>query len=461
MRWVILTVVIALCPAGAAAQLLLEIDGVELHGTARRIMPGASVCNVLETDTSYEQNKANHGAPMDVWRLDFSVRNGSGRWLDHIIARYEIASEWPDCTNWSGPDDAQFRALNSDVPLHELTVQWSSTIGSIQESGRNVVRPGQTLTTTAFLIVLSSDPEPRFSNWSMDFNFGADAPPGAGSPAAPPAYSAEQDNLFWQSIMSSTDPADFEAYLEQFPGGAFRRLAENRLATLPALASDTSAAAGRLGGGPGAAPPGTRARTDEPRRPGDVFRDCDECPEMVVMPGGGLALGRYEVTVGEYRAFASAMGGGAGDCHGESWRDPGFPQTERHPVTCVSWNDAREYLSWLSRTAGATYRLPTVAERDSATAESEGECYEDLTGNLGTCPVGLYGANGAGLYDMVGNVWEWTQDCWEGDCDLRVLHGGSWWVRGVWGIPGARNPDSTGVRNNDYGFRVARALDSR
>ena len=65
--------------ADARAQLLLEVDGVELHGRARRVMSGAGSCNVLETDTSYEAYKTNHGAPMDVWRLDFSVRNRSGR----------------------------------------------------------------------------------------------------------------------------------------------------------------------------------------------------------------------------------------------------------------------------------------------------------------------------------------------------------------------------------------------
>ena len=71
--------------------------------------------------------------------------------------------------------------------------------------------------------------------------------------------------------------------------------------------------------------------------PGHVFRDCETCPEMVVLPGSTVAMARYEVTLGEYRAFAAATGVGAGDCYGNSWRDPGFPQTERHPVTCMSW----------------------------------------------------------------------------------------------------------------------------
>ncbi len=470
MRWVILSLVIVLFSAGAAAQLLLEVDGVELHGTARRIMPGAGVCNVSETDTSYEQKEANHGAPMDVWRLDFSVRNGSGRWLDHLIARYEIESEWPDCTNWSGPDDAQFRALNSDVPLHELTVQWSGTNGFIQESGRNVVGPGQTLTTTAFLIVLNSDPEPRFSNWSVDFNFGADAPPGAGSPAAPPAYSAEQDNLFWQSIMSSTDPADFEAYLAQFPSGVFRRLAEDRLAELAGPADSVPGGA-RLprantvtSPGSGSRPAGG-ARADATRRPGDVFRDCDECPEMVVLPSGDLAMGRYEVTVGEYMAFTAATAVSA-DVSCLSFDaivyrlDPGFPQTDRHPVTCVSWDEAQEYLSWLSAQTGFNYRLPTDVEWERAAEGAELGCFAVLKDSDGTCPVGEYGANAAGLSDMLGNVSEWMDDCLEGDCSQRLLSSADWDFQGL------SNPtldmrwsSATDTQTNEIGFRVVRELD--
>ena len=195
--------------------------------------------------------------------------------------------------------------------------------------------------------------------------------------------------------------------------------------------------------------------------PGRVFRDCPSCPEMVVLPGGGLAMGRYEVTVGEYRAFASATGGGADDCAYDrgSWRNPDFAQTDRHPVTCVSWDDAQEYVSWLSRTTGATYRLPTEAEWESAAAGSQRGCDSERTGNGGTCPVGSYGTNAAGLSDMVGNLWEWTEDCWEGDCGRRVLRGGSWLFIAGNQRPGARLRSDTGYRRSTCGFRVARTLD--
>ena len=235
MRWGMAMALMVLALAVAApAQRLLETDGIELRGTAQLVMSGGGTCNVLESDTSYEEKKANHGAPMDVWRLDFSVRNGSGRWLDHLIGRFQIDSEWPDCTNWDGPDATEFAEF----------IEWADTAGFIQESGRNVVSPGQTLTETKFFIVLRGDPEPRFANWSMDFDFAA-APPtaaaAAGAPGSPaPATTAEQENLFWQSIMNSTDPADLEAYLAQFPNGVYRALAQNRLARLHESASGPS-----------------------------------------------------------------------------------------------------------------------------------------------------------------------------------------------------------------------------
>ena len=207
-------------------------------------------------------------------------------------------------------------------------------------------------------------------------------------------------------------------------------------------------------------------REEEDRRRAEArFRDCEACPEMVPLPRGNLALGRYEVTVGEYRAFAAATGGGAGrGCFGSgdgsSWRNPGFPQTDRHPVTCMSLEDAQAYVSWLSHTSGEAYRLPTRAELVWASEGSQPGCYKDRTGRDGTCPVGTYGSNALGLSDMLGNVAEWASDCWEGDCGRRVTHGAGWFdpprilVRNFFG--GTNRPDS---RYASSGFRVARTLD--
>ena len=178
---------------------------------------------------------------------------------------------------------------------------------------------------------------------------------------------------------------------------------------------------------------------------GTVFRDCDVCPEMVVVPGRRVALGRYEVTVGEYRAFASATGGGAGGgCRG-SWQNPGFRQTDQHPVTCVTWHDAREYVSWLSERTGMAYRLPTEAEWRLAETGTEPGCADARK----TCPVGFHGVNGAGVADMFGNVWEWLMDCVEEDCRVRLRNQSTDGVR----LVGAR---SDGRYNTLGGIRVAR-----
>ena len=231
-------VLLATWASDARGQHLHEIDGIELRGEAQLVQSGAGTCNVRETDTGYEEKRANHGAPMDVWRLDFRVRNGSGRWLDHLIARFQIEAEWPECTNWDVPD-----APRLAIQYPSASIEWGGSIGHIQESGRHVVSPGQTLTDTKLLIVLRGDPEPRFSNWSIDFDFAASSTPaGSGSPAVPTSRSAAQrlpptmmrddEKIYWQSIVDSENPADYDAYLAHFPNGVFRVLAANRLAAL-------------------------------------------------------------------------------------------------------------------------------------------------------------------------------------------------------------------------------------
>ena len=199
---------------------------------------------------------------------------------------------------------------------------------------------------------------------------------------------------------------------------------------------------------------------------GYVFRDCDVCPTMVVMPERRLALGRYEVTVGEYRAFAAATAGGAGGgCDAslfvapDSWRDPGHPQTDRHPVTCLSWDDAQEYASWLSRETGAEYRLPSETEWTRAAAGSQPGCYFDRTDTRGTCLVGSFGPNPAGLSDMVSNVAEWTSDCWQGDCGRRVQRGNAWGSSASLQSADTRYGATATRRWAFTGFRVARVLD--
>ena len=127
-------------------------------------------------------------------------------------------------------------------------------------------------------------------------------------------------------------------------------------------------------------------------------------------------------------------------------------------MTCVSWDDAQAYLSWLSQASGVAYRLPSADEFLWAARDSQPGCDRDRTGRDGTCPVGTYGSSGLGLSDMLGNVWEWVSDCREGDCGRRYALGAGWpdpsefpnW------FPGTSPPDS---RANATGFRVARTLE--
>ena len=281
---------------------------------------------------------------------------------------------------------------------------------------------------------------------------------------------------------------------------------------------------------------------------GERFRDCPECPEMVAVPAGSyrmgspsyeqgrrkdegpvhevtiaapFAIGRHEVTVAEFTRFKDAEGdlpadycvaydegGEWGEWRprmGGGWHDPGFDQSGRHPVTCVSWHSARAYAAWLSWKTGEQYRLPSESEWEyaaragTATARPWGEgesrqCrhangsdasteerYSDWTwrvascrdGHVHTAPTGSFAANGWGLHDMLGNVWEWTEDCWNdsyagapsdgsasghGDCSHRVLRGGSWSNGPTVLRAAARNRAPTDDRSDVVGFRVARTL---
>ena len=368
---------------------------------------------------------------------------------------------------------------------------------------------------------------------------GAPASVPAGGPAGPAgvvasaggssAVLAQQETVFWQSIVNSTSQADFEAYLARWPAGVYAPLARERVAVLRPEAAD---------------PP--RSDPSPVHRAGDVFRDCDTCPEMVVIPAGEFmmgslyggeygepqdtespmhgvrvgrfALGRYEVTRQEYAAFVEATGHRSHACrvfhpgHGwtshddASWQRPGFGQESRHPVVCVSWEDAQTYVRWLGQETGASYRLPSEAEWEYAARggttthrywgnASSSQCEyangadeaaaKRIDSDLGvvacddgaayTAPVGSYSANGFGLRDMLGNVWEWVEDCWYGDyvgapsdgtawtrggdCGRRVVRGGSWYNDDVSLRASARGRYRVGDRSYIAGFRVARTLD--
>ena len=219
-----------------------------------------------------------------------------------------------------------------------------------------------------------------------------------------------------------------------------------------------------------------------------------ELPQHWVGIEKPVAMGRYPVTVGEWRAFVAATGW---QSSGEvDWDAPGFAQTDRHPVVGVNWFDAIRYVRWLSEATGKAYRLPSEAEWEYAcragtrTAFAYGDTITteqaNYDGNFtynggprgtyrgGTSPVGSYPANPWGLFDMHGNVWEWMQDvvhdnydgapldgsAWEdgGDQARRVLRGGSWLYNPRYLRSALRNGFSAALSNDIVGFRVVRDL---
>lgn len=301
--------------------------------------------------------------------------------------------------------------------------------------------------------------------------------------------------------------------------------------------------------------------TPEPARAPVLIQDCAECPELVIVPPGSFvmgslvdkpqrpegplrdvaieyffALGRYEVTVGQFRRFlnntdhqlsggcrvwaegALPAGGtnprpqpGEGPWRGfvddpaSHWLSPGWRRevNDDDPVVCVSWQDALAYVDWLADTTRQPYRLPTEAEweyvaragstsqfpwgdsgalgcdhaniydRSAATEFGfpwEGEACDD--GFSAAAPVGQFLANRFGVYDIVGNVWEWTQDCHQdyypvvpvdgravevaGDCEYRTVRGGSWITHSSRQRPTFRGRDPDDTKDSFFGFRVAR-----
>ena len=174
-------------------------------------------------------------------------------------------------------------------------------------------------------------------------------------------------------------------------------------------------------------------------------------------------------------------------------------------MVCVNWEDAQAYVRWLSTETGERYRLPSEAEWEyaaragtttrrhwgndpdeqcayangadrTAKRRFDGWTVADCTDRvLWTSPAGAFAANGFGLHDMLGNVWEWVEDCWHddyddaprdgsawtrgGDCSRRVLRGGSWGGGPASLRSGLRLIDDAGARFDNYGFRVSRTLD--
>ena len=172
----------ALTTVQGRAETLLETDGIVLTGTKRIVEREAVQCRIVAgkySDDEYQRLKANEGRPLHVWRLEFSVHNRSGRALDRLIALYRVDSPWPPCTYWDGA----------------AGVQWADSAGHIRRSGEQFAVAADATLTEEILVVAFHTETPRFSQWSVDFDF-ADAAavptePATPAPAQEPAIAAE------------------------------------------------------------------------------------------------------------------------------------------------------------------------------------------------------------------------------------------------------------------------------
>lgn len=254
---------------------------------------------------------------------------------------------------------------------------------------------------------------------------------------------------------------------------------------------------------------------------GVATKDCDFCPSMVVVPAGkvmmgspkeeplrqpnegpqklvtfkkAFAVGRTEITREEFGAFVTATGFvpsktcTIGDRRVTAdWNSPGFNQTPKHPVVCVSWQDAKAYAAWLRKETGRAYRLLSESEWEYASRGSSGAAYwlgeridtgrATFASKTGPSPTISGQANSYGLFDVHGNVWEITDDCFApdpsyapadgrpanlmGDCTRRVMKGGGWDSTADQLRIAYRTSAGEQAAANTLGFRIARDVDDK
>ncbi len=237
-------------------------------------------------------------------------------------------------------------------------------------------------------------------------------------------------------------------------------------------------------------------------------KTASEQPQHKVVISAAFAIGKYPVTRGEFAKFIHETGydantsctvrvRGGNLSSGASWRHPGFDQEDHDPVVCVSWADANAYINWLNKKIQSSdgtaevglYRLPSEAEYEYAARGGTTTLRwwgDDIGRNKTVCdgcgspwdrqqpaPIGLYGANQYGVSDILGNIWEWTQDCWNknyeqapadgspwltGDCKRRVMRGGAW-MSIAWSVTSEVRSKTDQNKPTFYlGFRVAKSL---
>lgn len=337
----------------------------------------------------------------------------------------------------------------------------------------------------------------------------------AATPAAPVRAADPVELGFWDTIKGSDNPADFKAYLDSYPDGAFAVIARTRLEQIEAKSANRTAV-------PAPPPPAPQpaAASQPPAAPQPpvaslppaasqpaavaqaVIRDCPQCPEMVLIAAGAFEMGstemfdfeapvhqvsirkpfyigRREVTFEEWDACIAEAG-----CK-QRPDDRGLGRARR-PAIDLDWDDAKGYTAWLSQKTGHTYRLPTESEWEyaaragSTTTYPWGKTVDKDKANCMGCTTdalkkavdtGSFKPNAFGVYDMTGNAAEWVEDCWNDNyrgapadgsawtkpqCRERVLRGGSFNNDPRYLRSAARFKYDHDVRFYTNGFRVVR-----
>lgn len=225
---------------------------------------------------------------------------------------------------------------------------------------------------------------------------------------------------FWIGIRSSSNPADYQAYLSQYPNGQFAGIANNRLMSFEKTSTQS----------------------------------CNYCPEMSLLPTG-ILMGKYEVTQAQWRTVMGNNPSKFVSCG------------DNCPVENVSWQDVQTFIQRLNNQTGKHFRLPSEDEWYTACqAGNSNSEYCDSSnvdniawhrGNSGPSPhpVGKKQANAWNLYDMSGNVWEWTNTCETKECSRRFVRGGSWDGMPAFLRSSVRIRSVPADRFTNLGFRLA------
>ncbi len=294
----------------------------------------------------------------------------------------------------------------------------------------------------------------------------------------------------WAATKAANTVGGYDAYLSEYPKGRYAgaaRVARTALQATPIQQpAPTQTAQQRLA---------SNSTNSNTLSGGQVFKDCADCPEMVLIPAGSFQMGgKEEDEQPVHRVKLQSFAMGKTEVTQAQWKavmgsNPSyFPQCGSNcPIEQVNWDDTQQFIQKLNQKAGKQYRLPSEAEWEYACRAGANQTYcgsDNLdavavyggNGGKSPLPVGGKQANAWGLFDMSGNVWEWTQDCWiyhyigattdgsawtTGNCVQRVLRGGSWAEPAANARAAVRLRNITSERFNfdvSFGFRLARAL---